>query len=107
MTPSGFLFSRLLAAVEREQEDDGDRENGKHKSVDDWNQGTEARNAPFLRGRPVCETDRGPGGLNPPPPPNPIQPDWPIRPRESFRAKRKGVSHFLKKLICTNGHSMS
>lgn len=65
MTPSGFLFSRLLAAVEREQ-DDGDRENEeKKKSVDDdWNQDTEARNAPFLRGEPVCEIDGGPGGLN-------------------------------------------
>lgn len=30
LTPSGFLFSRLLAAVERDQ-DDGDRENGKKK----------------------------------------------------------------------------
>lgn len=66
LTPSVFLFSRLLAAVEREQ-DDGDRENGeeKKKSVDDdWNQDTEARNAPFLRGEPVCEIDGGPGGLN-------------------------------------------
>lgn len=66
MTPSVFLFSRLLAAVEREQ-DDGDRENGEEKknSVDDdWNQDTEARNAPSLRGEPVCEIDGGPGGLN-------------------------------------------
>lgn len=30
LTPSVFLFSRLLAAVEREQ-DDGDRENGEEK----------------------------------------------------------------------------
>lgn len=66
MTPSGFLFSRLLAAVEREQ-DDGDRQNEekKKKSVDDdWNQDTVARNAPFLLGEPVCEIDGGPGGLN-------------------------------------------
>lgn len=58
MTPSGFLFSRLLAAVEKEQ-DDRERGEGEKESVDGWNHDAvkETINAPVLT---VCEIDGSP-----------------------------------------------
>lgn len=50
LTPSGFLFSRLLAAVERGGQDDG---SGLEEVT---------VNAPFTRGDPVCGTETGPAG---------------------------------------------
>lgn len=94
LTPSGFLFSRLLAAVEKEQED-GEIGKGEKKSVNGWNQDRERDNKyTSSTWQTSVRTKWESGELNS---------LTPMTPSESLKGKLKGVSCSFKKLISTNG----